>query len=133
MTTMSVAPILMLRRAIVAHLRADAGVTATSIGARFYGERAPAQPTWPFGRYGMSDATPGADIAAPLHIFSKDPFTDDVNSVAEAVAASLDGKVLALADGSKAYLTWSGTRTVAGEDEWQAIVTIAARVPRNCG
>jgi hypothetical protein len=129
---MSVAPILMLRRAIIAHLRADAAVTATAIGARSYGEKAPAQPTWPFLRYGMSDAVPG-DIAAPLHIFSKDPFTDDVNSIAEAVGASLDGKVLTLTDGRKAYLTWTGTRTLAGEDEWQAIVTLSARVPRECG
>lgn len=130
---MSVAPILALRKAIVTHLRADSAVTSTSIGARSYGEKVPARPTWPYLHYGMSDAVPGFDITAPLHIFSKDPFTDDVNAVAEIVGASLEDKVLTLGDGRKAYLTWLGVRMVGGDDEWHAVVTIGAKVPRDCG
>lgn len=130
---MSVAPILGLRKAVVAHLRGDSAVAATSVGTRIYGERAPAPPTWPFARYGASDAEPGHEITAPLHIFSKDPFTDDVNAIAEAVAASLDGRALTLAGGRKAYLTWAGTRVVASDaDEWHAIVSFSAVVPRDC-
>lgn len=129
---MSVAPILALRKAIVTHLRADTAVTSTAIGERSYGERPPKAPGWPFLMYGMSDAQPGYEINAPLHIFSKDPFTDDVNAVAEAVGASLDGAVMMLGDGRKAYLTWAGVRVVGSEEEWHSIVTISARVPRDC-
>lgn len=129
---MTIAPILGLRRAIILHLRADSAVTATGVGSRIYGERTPANLTWPFARYGVSDAVPGHEIDAPIHIFSKDPFTDDVNAIAEAVANSLDGKVLTM-DGSKAYLTWTGTRVQASEpDEWHAIVSFTASVPRGC-
>lgn len=131
--TTGVPPILGLRKAIVTHLRADATVTATSIGERIYGEKAPANPTSPFARYGVSDAQPGYEIDAPLHVFSKDPFTDDVNAVAEAIGTSLDGKVLRLEDGRKAYLTWKNTRVVASDaDEWHAIVGFTARIPGAC-
>jgi len=129
---MSVAPILALRQAIVTHLRADAAVTATAVGTRIYGERAPANPQSPFARYGVSDALPGFDISAPIHIFSKAEFTDDVNSIAEAIGRSLDGAVLDLSDDRKAYLSWEGQRVVGSEEEWHAIVTIGARIPRSC-
>jgi hypothetical protein len=130
---MAVAPILGLRRAIVTHLRADATVTGTAVGSRIYGEKAPASPTWPFARYGVSDAVPGFDIDAPVHVFSKNPFTDDVNAISEAIAASLDDQVLDLGDGRKAYLAWASTRLVASEpDEWHAIVSFSARIPRDC-
>jgi hypothetical protein len=132
---MSAAPILALRRAVVPHLRADAAVTATAIGSRIYGERAPATPTWPFARYGASDAVPGFEIEAPIHVFSKDEFTDDVNAIAEAIGNSLDGKVLDLGAGRKAYMTWLGVRVVgdaAEQSEWHAIVRFSATVPRDC-
>lgn len=131
---MAVAPILGLRRAIVTHLRADAAVTATAVGSRIYGERAPASPTWPFVRYGVSDAA-GDSISVPLHVFSKDDFTDDVNAIAEAMGASLDEKVLTLGDGRKAYLAWQSV-TVMGDAEeqsaWHAVVTVQARIPHGC-
>lgn len=129
---MSVAPILALRKAIVTHLRADTDVTSTSIGERFYGEKPPARKTWPFGQYGSSDAVPGYDITAPLHIFSKDDFTDDVNAIAEAIGNSLDETVLELDGGRKAWLTWLGVRVQGDSEEWHAIVTIGAKVPRDC-
>lgn len=130
---MAAAPILALRRAIVTHLRADTAVTATAVGARIYGEKAPASPTFPFARYGSSDAAPGFEIEAPVHVFSKDEFTDDVNAIAEAIGNSLDDKVLDLGAGRKAYLTWTGVRVIgAAVDEWHAIVAFSARVPRDC-
>jgi hypothetical protein len=132
---MSAAPILALRKAIVTHLRADTSVTALVPAVRLYGERAPASPTWPFMRYGVSDAVPGYEITVPLHIFSKDPFTDDVNAIAEAIGGSLDGKTLSLADGRSAYLKWESVRVIgdaAEADAWHAIVTVSAMVPRDC-
>lgn len=132
---MSVAPILDLRKAIVTHLLADSTVTSTAVDERIYGERAPANPVFPFVRYGVSDAVPGHEISAPIHVFSKSAFTDDVNAIAKAIADSLDEQVLTLGDGRKAYLSWAGLRVVGGTDasEWHAIVTITASVPRGCG
>jgi hypothetical protein len=132
---MSVAPILKLRQAIVSHLLGDAAVTSTTVDDRIYGERAPKDPAFPFVRYGASDALPGHEVTAPLHIFSKSAFTDDVNAVSEAIAVSLDGITLTLGDGRRAHLTWSGTRVVGDgieQSEWHAIVTITANIPRDC-
>lgn len=132
---MSIAPILGLRRAIVTHLRADTNVTGTSVASRIYGEKAPAPDKliFPFARYGISDAVPGHEIDAPIHVFSKAEFTDDVNAITEAISLSLDGAVLALGDGRKAYVRWSGTRVVANDaEEWHAIVGFKATVPRGC-
>mgnify|MGYP001241821002 CR=1 FL=1 len=129
---MSVAPILDLRKAIVAHLRNDTSVTTTPVSNRIYGEKAPAKPIAPFVRYGVSDAEPGFNILAPIHVFAKDEFTDDVNAIAEAVGKSLDGAVLSLGDGRDAYLTWAGHRVSGREGEWFVTVTINARIPRCC-
>lgn len=132
---MAVAPILGLRKAIVTHLRADVGVTGTAVGARIYGERAPASPTWPFVRYGVSDAS-GDTISVPLHVFSKDDFTDDVNAIAEAIGLSLDEKTLVLGDGRKAYIAWVGMNggMPDGEEQsaWHTVVTVQARIPHGC-
>lgn len=133
---MSVAPILALRKAIVAHLRADTTVTNTAVGQRIYGERTPAEPQWPFVRYGVSDAVGGFEVNVPLHIFSKADYTDDVNAIAQAIGDSLEGKALTLGDSRKAYLTWAGVRVMedgAQAGAWHSIVTIAARIPRDCG
>lgn len=130
---MSVAPVLAVRRAIVTHLRADSTVTSTAVGTRIYGERSPAQPTWPFVRYGVSDALPGHEITASLHIYSKADYTDDVNAIAEAIGNSLDDKVLDLGGDDKAYLSWAGQQLVGDSEEWHAVVTISARIPRECG
>jgi len=131
---MSVAPILGLRRAIVTHLRADSTVTTTAVDSRIYGERAPAEPQWPFVRYGVSDAA-GDLVSVPLHVFSKDDFTDDVNAIAEAIGNSLDERVLTVSEGVKAYLAWQGVQVMGDAEEqsaWHAIVTIQARIPQGC-
>lgn len=131
---MSVAPILGLRRAIITHLRADSSVTSTALGNRIYGERAPATPTWPFMRYGVSDAMPGYDIAVPLSVFSKADYTDEAAAIGEAIGASLDGKALTLGDGRVAHLYFRGMQMLSEPDGdgWHAVVSIGARVARNC-
>jgi hypothetical protein len=130
---MSVAPTLALRKAIVAHLRSDTAVTATALGQRIYGARPPAEPQWPFMRYGTADAVPGYVITAPLHVFSKADYDDDVTAMAEAIGQSLDGKVLALSDGRRAHLVWAGVRVMGDASEWHAVVSVTATVPRDCG
>ena len=132
---MAVAPILLLRRAIVAHLRADATVTALIPAARIYGARSPATPVWPFVRYGVSDAVPAYEITAPLHVFSKADFTDEAVLIADAIGNSLDEQVLGMSDGRNAHLRWAGARVIPDAAEasaFHAIVTIAATVAREC-
>ncbi len=132
---MSIAPILSLRRAIVTHLRADSTVTSTAVGQRIYGERAPAAPVWPFVRYGQSDAVPGFQITAPIHVFSKAEYTDEAAEIAEIIGASLSGKVLALDDGRKARLRYAGHQIIPDAAEasaWHAIVRIEANVIAEC-
>lgn len=132
---MSVAPILGLRRAIITHLRADSSVTALVPSARIYGERAPATLTWPFVRYGVSDAVPGYDITVPISVFSKSDYTDEAAAIGETIGASLDSAVLTLSDGRKAVLRYVGMRLIPDADEtaaWHGIVTIGARVARDC-
>lgn len=135
---MSVAPILGLRKAIVTHLRADTIVTtlgSPALGARIYGERTPATLTWPFVRYGQSDARRGFEITAPIHVFSKATHTDEVAAIAEAIGNSLDGVVLTLADGRKARLLYISHQVfpdAAEASAWHALVRVDANVVLEC-
>lgn len=139
---MSVAPILGLRKAIITHLRADASVTSLgtpALAARIYGERTPAEKVWPFVRYGQSDALAGYEITAPIHVFSKAEFTDEVAQIAEAIGNSLDpddrGLVLVLSDGRLARLRYLGHQVIPDAAEataWHAIVRIGANVVKEC-
>lgn len=132
---MKVAPILGLRRAIVSHLRADATVTALVPAARLYGERVPAEPDWPFMRYGQSDAGPGFEIVAPIHVFSKAEFPDEAAEIGEAIGASLENRTLTLGDGRRAHLRWLSGQIIPDAAEasaWHAIVRIGATVAAEC-
>jgi hypothetical protein len=135
---MKAAPILEVRRGIVTHLRADPAVTSLgtpALDARIYGERTPATLTWPFVRYGQSDAVFGWDVSAPIHVFSKTDYTDEVSAISEAIGESLDDVVLAFADGRKAHLRYLGHLIIpdgAEASAWHGIVRIGARVAVEC-
>lgn len=97
-----------LREAIVTALKADSGLTSIVAPAQVNGERAEANPIFPFTRYGVSEARPrSTDV--PIHAFSKAEFTDEVAGINAAIVAALDGRTLALGDGERAYLTWTGS------------------------
>lgn len=88
---------LILRKGIVAHLKADAGLTALIPAANIYGEQPPAKPKWPFIRYGLPVTTPerfdcyvGGEHAVTIHSFAKGPGTDDILDLRAAIIASLD-------------------------------------------
>lgn len=107
---------LLLRQAIVAHLKADAGLLALVAADDVHGERSGANPNFPFTRYGVADVLPekaqcwdGMRVAFPIHSFSKSPFTDEVHGINAALAAALDGTVLTLDDGGKAHVRWTGS------------------------
>ena len=107
-----------VRRSIIAHLQGFGALTSLVAAASIHGEEVPANPDWPFMRYGLSDddafeATgwDGSEHAVTLHAFSNGPYTDAVKRIAKQVV--------------KAMETWSapaGTGIVAAE--WRGTTTI---------
>jgi hypothetical protein len=132
-----------LRRAVVTALRDDNNFTALgspALDARIYGMRTPAPLTWPFTRYGSSDAVPflgqcldGARVRFAIHAFSKAKFEDECAEISAGAAAALDGKTIELdADyDATAHLRWLGTQIITDAAEasaWHGIVAFEATV-----
>lgn len=133
---MSAPPILALRRTIVAHLKADETVIAVLPAARQFGERSQ-DLGWPFSRVGEFEGAPGHEIRGAVHVFSKGDFTDEVNTIVERIATSLDGAVLTLDEdvARRANIALLGTRVIpdgAEQSAWHGIVTILATIARDC-
>ncbi len=133
-------PTLLVRRAVVTHLRADPTVNTLGsppLGIRIYGEKAPATLTWPFVRYGQSDFGQTRGVV-PIHVFSKASFTDEAAGIAAAIVASLDGRTLELSDSRKITFNWpevGGTQVIPDAAEasaWHAIVRFDVTIPRLC-
>jgi hypothetical protein len=61
-----------LRKAVVARLKADAGLIALVPAERVFGEQPSALPAWPFVRYG-EDSVRAFSADLPIHSFSKGP------------------------------------------------------------
>lgn len=94
---------LLLRRAMVAKLLADAGVAAIC-GMRVYGEQVPADmPTWPsdanpaYVKTGMPVVGPsnpsginGGDVSFAVHGFAKGPGMDLAVNLSNAIVSALD-------------------------------------------
>ena len=115
---------LYLRRAVIAHLRADANLITIVPAARNYGMKTPATLTWPFTRYGPPDETArpvlcwdGSDVAFVIHSFSKAEFEDECAAINEAVVAALNGAVLIMAGNVKAWPVWLGSSIIEDGDE----------------
>jgi hypothetical protein len=128
---------LLLREAIILHLKADAALTALLPESQIHGMRQPAQAVWPFTRYGSPDSRPvglGEETSITLHVFSKDPSEDECVTIARALANALDGRKLDLDDDGdvfEARLEWRGTQTVpdaAEANAWHSLVRFEARI-----
>lgn len=105
-----------IRRAIVAHLRADATVTALVPAARIYGEFAVSD-VFPFIRMGYPataqfEATgwDGSEADFAIHVFADGPGTDAVLTIAKRVVASMTNFAPASIDG--AFADWLRTDVV---------------------
>ena len=95
---MSVDHNLQLRRAILPMLKAEP-VIASLTGGRVYSESPASLPDFPFIRYGNSDGTPtewscaeGSENAITVHVFSREPGTDECARLRKAVVRALDQK-----------------------------------------
>ncbi|MBI1179104.1 MAG: DUF3168 domain-containing protein [Alphaproteobacteria bacterium] len=127
-----------VRKAVIPRLRASSSLTALVPAERIYPPRTPAEPDWPFIRYGQPDTAPfratgidGAEIDFSVHTFSKAPGEDEASRINAAVVATLDGAVLDLPGGFKAHITWTGGQVIpdgGDPDAWHAFSTFRARV-----
>ncbi len=94
---------LLLRKGIVNHLKANATLVALVPSARIYGEQPPAEPAWPFIRYGLPSVTPdrfdcyeGGTHAVTIHAFANGPYTDSILTIRAAIIAALDDASIAI-------------------------------------
>ncbi len=136
---------LAVRKAIIAVLEDDAAVTAIVPVARLHAVAAPADPVWPFIRYGFATPLPfhatgidGTRIAGALHGFAKGPQEDAVSALGAAMAAAIDGengRGLTLPiegePAAVAHVAWTGSRILRDGDEagaYQVVVSFEAVV-----
>lgn len=86
-----------VRKAVLAHLRLDAALTALVPSARIYGEQATESvPEWPFIRLGYPIAAPweatrmdGSENRVTVHAFASGPGTDAAAAIAKRVVARM--------------------------------------------
>lgn len=114
-----------VRKQVVAHLKGYAPLTDLVSAARIYGEQPPADPDWPFIRYGLGIAGPyeatgpleGSTHRVTLHAFSHGPYTDAIHAIARQVVAAMYTfqPVQSLLD-----MQWAGTQILRDTDEANA-------------
>lgn len=93
---------LAVRRAVVAHLKSYAPLTAYISAPSIYGEQPPTNAAWPFIKYSSTtlpyEATcwSGSTHLVSIHVFCNGPFTDAVLNASAAVVEAMkvfDGDV----------------------------------------
>lgn len=116
---------LALQTAVIAALIADAAVAALVAG-RVY-DHVPADPVWPFIRYGADLVVPfeattidGGEIDITLHAFARGFGRGEVKQILRAVQAALHEAPLGLADGYLLYLTHIRSRILEDQTEQSA-------------
>lgn len=100
-----------VRRSIVTHLKGFGALTAKVSAARIYPEEAPANPQFPFIRYGLPLVDPfeatgwdGSEQEVTIHAFANGPGTDAAYGIATQVIEAM-----------KVWPGVPGTGIVAGE------------------
>lgn len=130
-----------VRLAILAALKADAGVTSIIPAARIYPSRTPATLTWPFIRMGVTSELPyrpsGAygsqTIIGAVHVFTKSSTASPdaeraANLAKKEIARVLDGLVVNIT-GGYANVRYDGGQTIqdaAEADAYHGIVNYEA-------
>lgn len=138
-----------VRRVILSRLKADPGVALLIPAARIYPVTTPANPIYPFIRYGTSIVAPfrasglaSSAITVAIHAFTKDltnasgavtmTAEDAAAKMADAIGGALDDATLPLEDGiHKARVTWTGTNLLQDPSEasaWHAVVNLRVEV-----
>lgn len=138
----------LVRRAVLTRLKADPGVLALIPKASIYPTTVPANPSFPFARYGAVSTTPfrlsGLNSSATrfsVHAFTgsvkndtgqvTETAEDRAGKIAEAIMTALDGYVLPLDGGMHATIAWLDSPVGIDGDEpgaWHVIVNCIAQV-----
>lgn len=141
---MAIDSFLPVRRAIIAELKGDTPLSAL-IGDRFYPQAPPANPTWPFGKYGAPSSIPvrascvdGSEMRVSLHGFSKgrrsgnrliESAEDHAARIGAAMAGAVDGRRLTI-PGGYALVQWRGSQLMmdgAEADAFHCVVGLRVR------
>lgn len=125
-------PSLALQKAVIAALKADAGVSAL-VGARVYDEP-PQNVTFPYVRYGTDDLAPlrmsgdcvDDDIAFSVEVHSR-PVAGRVEAkrIAQAVREALDDQTLTVAGFTLEWLQYTTQAITRAADGETYVATIA--------
>lgn len=134
-----------IRRGMLALAKADSPLLAIVPAVRIYPQTTPATPTFPFIRSGAPSAVPvratcvdGGEWNVAMHGFAKDrkagatvveTAEDYAGRIGSALAAALDGRVIALTNG-RATIRWTGSQLLMDPDEPGAFHTVQNFVVR---
>lgn len=106
-----------IRKVAVTKLKA-AALVSDIVGARVYGPEPPANPVWPFVRYGFVSSVPvrascmdGSRVSVAIHGFARGPGEDAISALAAAIASTLDGHEFQGA-GYAGHFRWTQTQII---------------------
>lgn len=115
------APALELQGAIVAALKADAGVDAL-IGDRIY-DRVPVNASFPYVSWGIPDQVDDSndcsdivEVNVTLHVWSRDYGTVQATRVAAAIRDAIHDAALSLTDNALIYIVYRNTAPGPSDD-----------------
>ena len=136
-----------VRRAVLIHLKADAGAKALIPSANMYPSTTPATLPWPFSRMDGFNSTAidlscvaGATVTFLLHAFAKpkmqgssvvETAEDQASRMATAFKLALHNRRVPLDGGATARLRVLSTRLMQDGDEssaYHAVLSVSARV-----
>jgi hypothetical protein len=136
-----------VRRAVLAHQKADADVKALIPAANMFPSTTPAEPVWPFTRMDGFSSTAidlscvaGATVTFLLHAFTKpkmrgkavlDTAEDQASRMATALKLALHNRRLPIEGGAAARLRIQSVRILQDRDEataYHAVLSVEARV-----
>jgi hypothetical protein len=133
---------LYVRRAVLTRLKDPGSASRKIVGERSYGPSPPAEPTFPFNRYGVPTTAPyratgmdGSQVRFAISAFAKGTDDGAVASQAAAIVADLEGATLPLVEApfpaKLSDITWIGTEAFedgATPDAWHARVRFVGTV-----
>jgi hypothetical protein len=136
----------LLRRALLARLKADTGLTALVPAASIYPQAVEGEPTWPFVKLGPPITRPrkaacvnGGDVAVDVHAFARaresggsvvETAEDHAGRIGAAIETALADNWIALEGGPRARIRLSDLQLLQDEepDAFHYVAQVNARV-----
>ena len=127
---------LALRKAIVKKLLAAGSATRALVSTRVYGQKSPADPTYPFVRYGApltssfeAQRREGSEHSILIHAFADGPGEDKCANLAAAIVADLNTDDLPLEGLGLVGIQWEQTQVIVDPprtDGWHGLIRFRA-------